>query len=285
MLEEQLWQSNGKSNSLQLNKLELGDYYLEVRARQTGGFQWSMPLSLEIDVYLPWYLRSWFIYSASGTLFLLLAYYFRFYVRRRFKRLQQVLQYSNEKLANKESQLMQKIQEFEIQKEELDNANSNIQILELFIKGIPKKASWEDVISAMGKAVWQAADIDAFEIAFKEKGEIVHRGYSNMERSRYTFRSKTFDAKTSLTCWAMANKKEVMINDFHKEHTLYIDEKEAYHFKSLIFIPFKLENDQPVVLCAYSIRENDFDHNDLVMFRILSKFIHFSIHHELKKQL
>lgn len=285
MLEEQLWQSNGTSNSIELSQLEIGNYYLEVRARQTGGFQWSMPLSLEIDVSLPLYLRSWFIYSTLGTLLILLAYYFRFYVQRRFKRLQQVLKYSNEKLANKESQLMQKIQEFEIQKEELDNANSNIQILELFIKGIPKKASWEDVISAMGKAVWQAADIDAFEIAFKEKGEIVHRGYSNMERSRYTFRSKTFDAKTSLTCWAMAHKKEVLINDFYKEHTLYIDEKEAYHFKSLIFIPFKLENDQPVVLCAYSIKENDFDHNDLVMFRILSKFIHFSIHHELKKQL
>lgn len=285
MLEEQLWQSNEKNNRLELSQLELGDYYLEVRARQTGGFQWSMPSSLELDVYLPWYLRSRIIYSALASIFLLVAYYFRFYVQRRFKRLQQVLKYSNEKLANKESQLMQKIQEFEIQKEELDNANSNIQILELFIKGIPKKASWEDVISAMGKAVWQAADIDAFEIAFKEKGEIVHRGYSNMERSRYTFRSKTFDAKTSLTCWAMANKKEVLINDFYKEHTLYIDEKEAYHFKSLIFIPFKLENDQPVVLCAYSIKENDFDHNDLIMFRILSKFIHFSIHHELKKQL
>ncbi len=285
MLEEQLWQSNGKRNSLTISKLELGEYYLEVRARQTGGFQWSIPSSLELNVYLPLYLRSWFIYTVLGSLLLLVAYYFRFYVQRRFKRLQQVLKYSNEKLANKESQLMQKIQEFELQKEELDNANSNIQILELFIKGIPKKASWQDVISAMGKAVWQAADIDAFEIAFQEKGEIVHRGYSNMERSRYTFRSKTFDAKTSLTCWAMANKKEVMINDFNKEHTLYIDQKEAYHFKSLIFIPFKLENDQPVVLCAYSIKENDFDHNDLVMFRILSKFIHFSIHQELKKQL
>lgn len=283
MLEEQLWQSNGTNNSLQLSQLQLGAYFLEVRARQTGGFQWSKPLELQLKVYLPWYLRSSIIYGALATLLILLAYYFRFYVQQRFKRLQQVLKYSNEKLANKESQLLKKIQEFEIQKEELDNANSNIQILELFIKGIPKKASWDDVISAMGKAVWQAADIDAFEIAFKEKGEIVHRGYSNMERSRYTFRSKTFDSKTSLTCWAMANKKEVLINDFDTEHTIYIDEKEAYHFKSLLFIPFKLENDQPVVLCAYSIKENDFDHNDLVMFRILSKFIHFSIHQELKK--
>ena len=285
LLEEQLWQPNGNSNSLQLSKMELGDYYLEVRARQTGGFQWSKPLSLQVSVYLPWYLQSWFVYGGLGLLLLLIAYYFRFYVKRRFKRLQQILKYSNEKLASKESELQHTIQEFEMQKEELANANSNIQILELFIKEIPQKASWDDIISAMGKAVMQAADIDAFEIAFKEKREIVHRGYSNMERSRYTFRSKTFDPKTSLTSWAMANKKEVMINDFDKEHTLYIDEKDAYHFKSLIFIPFKLENEQPVVLCAYSIKENDFDHNDLVMFRILAKFIHFSIHQELKKQL
>lgn len=81
----------------------------------------------------------------------------------------------------------------------------------------------------------------------------------------------------------MVNKKEVMINDFYKEYILYIDEKEVYYFKFLIFIFFKLENDQLVVLCVYSIRENDFDYNDLVMFCILFKFIYFLIYYELKK--
>ena len=79
--------------------------------------------------------------------------------------------------------------------------------------------------------------------------------------------------------------KEVLINDYDKEHTMYIQEKPAYRFNSLLFVPFTLESDQSVVLCAYSIRKNDFDHNDLVMFRILAQFIHFSIHRELTKQL
>ena len=83
----------------------------------------------------------------------------------------------------------------------------------------------------------------------------------------------------------MANNKEVLINDFKKEHSQYIEEKDAYRFSSLLFIPFTLENNQPVVLCAYSIKENDFDNNDMVMFRILAQFIHFSIHQELKKQI
>ena len=83
----------------------------------------------------------------------------------------------------------------------------------------------------------------------------------------------------------MENSKEVLINDFNKEHTMYIQEKAAYRFNSLLFIPFTLENDQPVVLCAYSIQKNHFDPNDLVMFRILAQFIHFSIHEEITKEV
>ncbi len=285
MLEEQLWQSNGKKNELTVSEIELGDYYLELRARQPGGYQWSKPLEIKLNLFLPWYSQSWFIYGAIGLLVIGISYYFRFYVKRRFNRLQKVLNYSNEKLAKKEALLHQKMQEFEEQQEELESATSNIHTLELFIKEIPKKASWNDIITAMGKAVNQSADINAFEIAFKEKNEIVHKGFSNQERSGYTFRSKPFNAKTSLTCWAMANRKEVLINDFAKEHAMYIDEKAAYRFNSLLFIPFTLENDQPVALCAYSIQKNHFDSKDLVMFRILAQFIYFSIHEEITKKV
>ena len=83
----------------------------------------------------------------------------------------------------------------------------------------------------------------------------------------------------------MANNKEVLINDFVKEHTMYIEEKDAYRFSSLLFIPFTLENDQPVILCAYSIQKDQFDPNDLIMFRILSQFIHFSIREEITKEI
>ena len=81
----------------------------------------------------------------------------------------------------------------------------------------------------------------------------------------------------------MDNNQEVLINDFNKEHTMYIQGKPAYRFSSLLFIPFTLENDQPVVLCAYSTKKNHFDPNDLVMFRILAQFISFSIHEEITK--
>ena len=83
----------------------------------------------------------------------------------------------------------------------------------------------------------------------------------------------------------MANSREVLINDFDEEHKMYIEEKAAYRFSSLLFIPFNLENNQPVVLCAYSIQKNHFDPNDLVMFRILAQFIYFSIREGITKKL
>lgn len=285
MLEEQPWLSHGTNNDLTLSQLDLGDYILEVRAIQPGGFQWSKPLEIPFTVFKPWYFQNSFIFGLAGLLMLLLAYYLRIFGRRRYKKLLLVLKSSNEKIRKQEAQLHQKIREFEEQKEQLDNANLNINTLELFIREIPKKASWNDIISAMGKAVELSPDVDAFEIAFKEEDEIVHRGYSELERSGFTFRSKPFDTKTSLTCWAMANNQEVLINDFDGEHTLYIEEKAAYRFRSLLFIPFTLANDQQVVLCAYSTHKNHFDRNDQVMFRILAKFIHFSIREEISKKI
>ncbi|MCA0133111.1 GAF domain-containing protein [Winogradskyella sp. D23] len=285
LLVEQLWESNANGNSIKLDDIELGDYSLEVRARQPGGYQWSEPLEIELYVFTPWYSKMWFIYGLVLLGIVLVGFYFRVYVRRRFKRFQDILKYSNEKLAKKEEQLNEKIKELEEKGDQLVSATSNIHTLELFIKEIPKKASWNDIITAMGKAVAESVDVNAFEIAFKENEEIVHKGYSNQERSGYTFRAKPFNAKTSLTCWAMENNQEVLINDFEKEHTMYIQEKDVYRFRSLLFIPFSLDNDQPVVLCAYSTKQNHFDSNDLIMFRILAQFIHFSIHDELTKQL
>jgi hypothetical protein len=63
LLEEQLWESNEKNNTLILNEIDVGEYYLEVRAWQPGGYQWSEPLEIPLTVFLPWYVQTWFIYS------------------------------------------------------------------------------------------------------------------------------------------------------------------------------------------------------------------------------
>jgi ligand-binding sensor domain-containing protein len=179
VMKEHLWLSNHGQHSLKLDKLAIGDYCLEIRARQSGGYLWSPPLEIQLEVFRPWYLKAWFLYPSGVALFLIAAYYLQFFVRRRIRRLNRIVQFARENLAEKQTELNQKMEELDMQQEELASAQSNIHMLELFIREIPQRASWNDIITAMGKAVDQSVGIDAFEICFLEKNEIVHRGYSN----------------------------------------------------------------------------------------------------------
>ena len=285
LLEDNIWTPNGRNSMLTLNNIDIGDYFLEIRARQPGGFQWSDAAELELEVYQPWYKQDWFVFLILGLIVVVGGYYFQLFARQRIQKLQQVLKYANSKLAEREAELNEKIIELDEQKEELLNAMSNIQTLELFIREIPIKPTWNDIITAMGKAVVQSIDVDAFEICFIDNKRIFHKGYSNQEEGGYTFRSNSFNPKTSITSWAIENDTEVIINDFHKEHIMFIEPKEAYLFNSLIFVPFRMKNDRPAALCAYSVNNNQFDHNDVVMVRTLARFIKLSAEEEIMNTL
>ena len=113
---------------------------LEVRARQPGGYQWSAPLEFQLEIFKPWYFKSWFLYPVIVFILFLLGYFFRFSMQRRINKIQEILNFAQQKLAERESELNQKIIEFDVQQEELANANSNIHTLELFVKLIELKS-------------------------------------------------------------------------------------------------------------------------------------------------
>jgi transcriptional regulator with GAF, ATPase, and Fis domain len=201
-----------------------------------------------------------------------LAYYLRFFVLRRIKKLQFLIQSQSIRLAEKQAQLDKKIKEFNEHQQDYQVTMSNVQMLELFIKAIPPKTGWNEIITAMGKAVDQSIDIAAFEIAFLDDKEVTYRGYSYKEEGGYTYRHKPFNTKTSLVSWALAHRQEVVINNFDEEHQLYIEKKDAYYYQSLVVIPFQKDKEN-VALCAYSIDKHQFNQNEVIMLRILVKFI------------
>jgi streptogramin lyase len=126
VLEEHLWQPNGDQPTLTLDRLDIGDYYLEIRARQPGGYLWSRPLEIQLTVYQPWYLKPWFLYPLLAGIVVIAGYYLQYFVRRRIKHLQRIIQFARKNLEEKQTQLNQKIHELDVQQEELANAMSNI---------------------------------------------------------------------------------------------------------------------------------------------------------------
>jgi hypothetical protein len=272
MVKNQDWTNNEDKNFLELTHLETGKYFLEIRSKQAGGYLWSLPLEIKIDVSRPWFKQAWFFYPVASIITFFLAYYLRFFVLRRIKKLQFLIQSQSIRLAEKQAQLDKKIKEFNEHQQDYQVTMSNVQMLELFIKAIPPKTGWNEIITAMGKAVDQSIDIAAFEIAFLDDKEVTYRGYSYKEEGGYTYRHKPFNTKTSLVSWALAHRQEVVINNFDEEHQLYIEKKDAYYYQSLVVIPFQKDKEN-VALCAYSIDKHQFNQNEVIMLRILVKFI------------
>ncbi len=176
-------------------------------------------------------------------------------------------------LAQKQALLDAKSKEVDEQKEKFDDALSNISRLHLIIRKIPLEASLREVVIALGQAIDQSIGIQAFEIAYTSGDDIVYRGYSRKERGGFTFRKKDFNEKNSLAAWTLANREQLIINDFRAEHVQYIEKKKDYFFQSMIFIPFKFRTGKEAVLCTYNVRKNQFRTHDALMLQLLTDYI------------
>lgn len=273
LLQDISWNELNYDNKLELKKTPVGQYFLQIRARQKGGFQWSSPLVLPLNVHQVWYRSWWFI----GGLFLLVIFSFWSYIRvfiiKRLKILEQQSSRQKKELARKQALLDAQSQEMQDQKEVLEETLSNLSKLHLIISNIPLEADWKEIITALGKAIDESIGIHAFEIAYVAHGIMHYHGYSMKEQGGFSFRSKGFDEKTSLASWAMANKKQVVINDFKKEHTQYVDKKDDYHFQSMSFIPFTFRNGKAAVLCTYNVQQNEFQEQEVLMLQLLTDYI------------
>jgi ligand-binding sensor domain-containing protein len=270
------WQTLSVNNTIEIKGEPAGEYFLQVRARQSGGFQWSSPLSIPITVFTVWYKRWWFAASLLLLGVIIFWSYIRVFLFKRLKILEQVSSNQKKELAKKQALLDAKTQEVRHQRAAFEATISNLSRLHLIISKIPLEADWKEVITALGKAIDESIGIHAFEIAYVHEDEFYYHGYSMKEQGGFSFRSQDFDEKKSLAAWAMSNEEQVIINDFRLEHTQYVEKKEDYHFQSMIFIPFKFRNGQAAVLCAYNIRKNQFQEQDALMLQLLTDYIALS---------
>ena len=61
LLENENWTDHGDQTQLSFDNLEAGNYFLEIRSRQTGGYQWSKPLEISLHSRTPWFRQKWFL--------------------------------------------------------------------------------------------------------------------------------------------------------------------------------------------------------------------------------
>ncbi|MEM9885531.1 MAG: hypothetical protein AAF849_06530 [Bacteroidota bacterium] len=270
------WKAASKENDLMLNVEIIGTYLLQIRAKQNGGYQWSPINSKVLEVQQIWYKKWWVIVAAIALVLFLFGSSIRLFLLQRIRALERLLSRREKELAAKEVVIQAQYETLDDQQEELEEAMSNIATLHLITSKIHPNSSWEDIIAAIGKAIEQSIGIEAFELVFLNGDVLSYNGYSNQEKDNLTTRKGKYDPKRSLTAYALANSKDLTINDFEEEHTKYVRKKASYRFQSMLFIPFELLNQQKAVFCAYHTQKSQFEKRDILMLKVLVDYLRLS---------
>lgn len=280
------WSNPVPETSLRYGPLSHGHYQLEVRARQEGGYNWSLPLQVPFYVRQVWYKTWWatlLIILAGAVVLYYLVYLNVHRLVRRVRTLESALAKQREEIRRKDEELEEKNQtlhfqaqnlaeataEISHQQEELDSTMSNLQMLHHIIRRIPRNAGWKNILEVIAGVISKTRGISAFEFGYYNKGKIYFEGYDRRNQS-FTRRYKEFDEKSNLAVWALVHKESLLIGDYRKEQEAYVEPGDSYRFNSAIFLPFELAGRQQLILCVYSIYKNAFEEPDRMMLQLLT---------------
>ena len=116
------WTNLFRNNSLVLTNLESGSYILEIRARQSGGYEWSEPLTYAFIISKKWYWQNAAIFF-YGVIFIASSIAAVGIYNRRLRREKQILE---RKVSERTREIAAKNDEISTQMEELKQLNDEI---------------------------------------------------------------------------------------------------------------------------------------------------------------
>ncbi|HMB64456.1 MAG TPA: hypothetical protein VKN36_15355 [Eudoraea sp.] len=264
-----------------LNGLTSGTYKVYVRGQKEGGYSWSKPLQMMVNVSELWYHRWWALLSFAILGFLFFWYFVRRWFLNRIGSLNASLLQKQNELNIKEAEIAAQIDTIKHQREEIKNTGTNIYLLNRLLRQFPKNATWKTMITALRQLVELPTGIDAFEIAYKRGENIIYSGY---ERGKKTIinRQEEFNEKENLASCVMVTGKSLMLNDFEKESISYISGRDSRGFISRLLHPLENSNGTPVVLCIYARQKDAFSQRDMTLIQILAAFLAVNAKDQLK---
>lgn len=281
------WSQALVHDKLNYSNLKFGDYQLEIRAKQSGGFAWSSPLVLPFRVRQIWYKTWWGISLLSISALLSLFYLFQFNIGRLLNRIQfleKTLVAQQKEIKIKESLLQQKTaaikDQLSHQQDTIQHTYSNLNFLHQLITQIPRNSSWTSVITSLKNAIEQPIGIDAFEFGFFHDQEIQFLGYSRRNQS-FIQRTNPYDENNNLGAWALNNRTSILIDDFRLDHQRYIKKQRDYQYQSQIIIPFEIAKKQQLIMAVYGLKKQAFDQHDLLTLKILTDYISIAVSDKL----
>ena len=131
------WTTLSRKDSLVINKLKQGNYTLQLRARQPGGYQWSEPLNYAFNIEAVWYARNYMIFAYACVIVLLVIFGTKAY-NKRLLREKEILEHKvqertrtirlkNEEITERMEELKQLTDEIATQRDNIEFQNVQLE--------------------------------------------------------------------------------------------------------------------------------------------------------------
>ena len=168
--QQQAWSTPSTQNNLLLSSLKPGNYELQVRAQQHGGFKWSKPATISFVVETAWYQQWWAIvlFSAAFVVFMwgaLRVYNWRLVQQK--KNLERIISIRTDEVKRQKDQIIQQQEQNRELKEkqlqaEIDNKNKQLMIYTLHL--IQKNESLKELQLEINRAIRQTETKDKSDL-------------------------------------------------------------------------------------------------------------------------
>ena len=266
------WSDQIESPVVEITDQFPGNYTVEFRTRQAGGYSWSEPSSVDFQISQVWYKTSWGI----ALQIILGALFFWFFVRRWYLKksesLRLTLDQKKQELSEKELQLAEKSETVTHQLREIKHSGVNLYLLHRLIRQIPKNGTWTEILNTVSKIVDWPSGLDAFELGHQKEHiiEFKRRGHNSNKLEEYELE---FNEKANMPSFAISENKIIELQDYNSEVNKLINSTADSDFASCIYIPFKLKDQSVMILCVYRFKEDAFTESDAMLIQILSSFL------------
>ncbi|MFT6961091.1 MAG: serine phosphatase RsbU (regulator of sigma subunit) [Flammeovirgaceae bacterium] len=282
-----------------------GNYCFNVKAKNVFGKE-STTAKYYFNIKTPWY-RTWLAYALYLASIILIIY---LAVRLNGKRLEKekrnlelIVSERTAEVVTQNEELQQQAEEISTQrdhieeqnqslvganasineqKEQIEKAFSNITIVSNIGREITGSLHTKAIIRKVYEHINKLMKAEAFGIGIYNEGNqtIDFDGFiENEEEIPFSFDS--LSNSNSLSVYCFLNKKDVIINDFQKEHKNYIDglnnTAEGAIPESLIYMPLLVENKAVGVITVQSFTKNAYSEKDKTVLSTLASYVAIAI--------
>jgi serine phosphatase RsbU (regulator of sigma subunit) len=270
---EEEWSPYVKASSKDYTNLPPGEYTFKVKGKNAYGLVGS-EASYAFRIIPPWYRTIWAYLGYVILLALIIYISIRLFSRN--------LRKQNEKL---EAIVDDRTKEIAMEKDRVERAYGNIQVLNDIGQQITSALTPEDIIKTVYRNVNQLMDATAFGIGLynEEKNRLDFPGF--MERNKeLKFSSDTLSEESTLASYCFNQRKDLFLNDTEKEFHNHIDPKYDFNFdiqrekpKSALYVPLVYEEEAIGVLTVQSMVKNAYKEMDLTILKNLASYISIAL--------